>query len=252
MKLIARFAVAATILVACIMIVQPRSLSAQIPDEFTNLKVLPKDISKRELTGIMRSYANALGLRCSGCHESTKPGSDRLDDLDFKSDKKPEKETARKMMRMVASINEQLGKMGFENKVEVGCVTCHHGVKHPETLAQVLQREIDKSGVAVATTRYRELRERYYGSGAYDFSPDALAEVAGDLAEKKDFDGAIELLNLNLEFSPKDADSHATLGRVYMAKGDKEKAISSFEKALAIDPNHRWAKQQLERAKSGQ
>jgi tetratricopeptide (TPR) repeat protein len=253
MRLLVRITVSAAVLVAAITIFELGSSSAQIPDEFKNLKVLPKDISKRELTGIMRGFAGALGVRCAECHESTQPGSTRLEDLDFASDKKEEKEAARKMMRMVGSINEQIGKMGFENPVQVRCVTCHHGVKHPETLAAVLQREMDKNGVEAAIARYRELRDEYYGSGAYDFSPEVLPELGGSLAEsKKDFAGAVKLLQLNLEFSPKHADTHATLGRVYLAKGDRAAAIASFEKTLEIEPNHRWAKQQLERAKSGQ
>src|SRR5258708_32455280 len=38
--------------------------AAQFPDKFTNLKVLPKDISKHEMESTMRSFAFALGVRC--------------------------------------------------------------------------------------------------------------------------------------------------------------------------------------------
>jgi hypothetical protein len=40
-------------------------LVAQVPDEFTNLTVFPKDIGKRELIGAMRSFSGALGARCN-------------------------------------------------------------------------------------------------------------------------------------------------------------------------------------------
>ena len=39
--------------------------AAQIPDEFTNLKLLPKDIEKRQLIGTMRDWAGGLGVRCN-------------------------------------------------------------------------------------------------------------------------------------------------------------------------------------------
>jgi hypothetical protein len=42
--------------------------AAQFPDKFTNLKVLPKDISKRELESTMRGFAFALSVRCDHCH----------------------------------------------------------------------------------------------------------------------------------------------------------------------------------------
>ena len=41
---------------------------AQIPDKFTNLKVLPKDIAKRDLVETMRSFSMALGVTCQHCH----------------------------------------------------------------------------------------------------------------------------------------------------------------------------------------
>jgi tetratricopeptide (TPR) repeat protein len=156
-------------------------------------------------------------------------------------------------MKMVGTINEQIGQMGFKDAAQVRCVTCHHGVKRPETLAARLTRSVEKDGVDGAIANYRKLRERYYGSAAYDFSAGSLTDVAGSLAEsKKDYDGAIQLLQLNLEFTPNDAETHLLLGRAQLAKGDKAAAIKSFEKTLELDPENRWAKQQLERAKSGQ
>lgn len=252
MRVLVRTAVVATVVAAVFTFFGLGSSSAQIPDEFKNLEVLPRDISKRELTAIMRSFSHALGVRCAECHVSTKEGSERLDDLDFASDEKPEKKTAREMMRMVGTINERIGDMGLKNPVQVRCVTCHHGVKHPETLSAVMMRAMDKGGVDAGIERYRKLREEYYGRAAYDFSNEALVEIAAGIADsKKDFDGAIRLLQLNLEFYPKHADSYVTMGRVQLAKGDRTAAIASYEKAIEIDPNHRWAKQQLERAKSG-
>ena len=248
----ARILVVAVLLIAVATSLRVESSSAQPPEEPKNLKVLPKNMSRREVTGIMRSFSHALGVRCVECHVSTKPGSDRSEDLDFASDQKPEKEEARKMMKMVASINEQIGQMGFKDAAQVRCVTCHRGVKRPETLAAAIKRSVEKSGVDGAIADYRRLRDRYYGTGAYDFSPESLTEAAGGLADsKKDFDGAIKLLRLNLEFSPKHADTYAALGRVQMAKGDRQGAIESLEKALALDPENRWAKMHLERAKSG-
>ena len=40
-------------------------VTAQVPDEFTNLKIFPKEIGKRELVSAMRQFAGALGVRCN-------------------------------------------------------------------------------------------------------------------------------------------------------------------------------------------
>lgn len=38
------------------------------PDAFTNLQVLPKDITQSELIDLMAGFTRALGVRCTHCH----------------------------------------------------------------------------------------------------------------------------------------------------------------------------------------
>ena len=107
--------------------------SAQIPDEYTNLQVLPKEIKKGELVGIMRGVAGALGVRCNHCHV----GPDNLQGMDFATDEKPTKKTARLMMRMVHDINKKYLEGRETDRpavVEVKCATCHHGVDVPRAI----------------------------------------------------------------------------------------------------------------------
>jgi Flp pilus assembly protein TadD len=250
---VARLIVFAAVALATTLFLHTGSPLAQAPEAPKNLKVLPKDMSRRQVIEIMRSFSSSLGVKCIECHVSTKPGSEHPDDMDFASDQKADKETARKMMRMVNSINEQIGQMGLKDPVQVRCVTCHHGVKVPQTLAAVLTKTANEKGADATVESYRKLRERYHGTGAYNFSPAALNEVAGQLAQsKKDFDGAIKLLNLNLEFAPKDSETWTLLGQAQFQKGDKAAATASLEKALQLDPENRHAKQVLERVKGGQ
>ena len=250
MKGLARIFVIATVLFAATALVhlgQPWAQSAD-DEKPENLKVLPKNMSHREVVEIMRGFTGALGVGCDGCH-SQKPNSD---EMDFAADKKPEKEAARKMMKMTASINEQIGQMAFKDSLQVRCITCHHGLKHPQTLNAVLSKSASEKGVDATIMDYRALRQRYYGTAAYDFSPATINDVAGRLAEsKKDYEGATQLLNVNLEFSPNDPYTYVALGRVQQGKGDKPAAIASFQKALELDPNNRWAKRLLEQAQSG-
>ena len=101
-----------------------------------NLKVLPKDISHDDLDKVMDGFRDALGVRCDYCHAKSKDPNERRPD--FASDDKPEKNIARKMMRMTAKINKQnfSGDMNMNEKGETGpritCGICHHGQPHPE------------------------------------------------------------------------------------------------------------------------
>jgi hypothetical protein len=109
---------------------------AQIPDKFTNLKVLPKDISKQELQSTMRGFAFALSVRCEHCHVEKKAPDKGLD---FAADDKDAKKTARVMLQMVAAVNhDYISKVPKTAPIQVQCVTCHHGLTQPQPLNAVL------------------------------------------------------------------------------------------------------------------
>ncbi len=250
MKTFARILALAVVSSAALTLLFRGAPLAQAPEAPKNLKVLPRTMTREQVVDVMRSISQALGVRCDQCHAQARNAAPGRPELDFASDEKPEKETARKMLRMVGSINEQIGQMGFKDTLEVRCVTCHHGVKRPETLAALLTRTVGEQGVDSALVRYRALRDRYYGTGAYDFSPHSLNEAAGTLAGvQKDYDAALRFLRLNLENAPQDAETYLTLGRVQLAKGDRDAAIVSLQKAVELDPEDRQAKAELERAK---
>lgn len=102
-------------------------------EEFTNLQVLPKDISSKILKQIMvDEFQDGLGVGCSYCH-STEKGSLHLD---YASDEKPEKEIARAMMRMTMDINKKYFEVEHpligDSLMTISCSNCHHGTPHPE------------------------------------------------------------------------------------------------------------------------
>src|SRR2546423_4684418 len=66
-----------------------------------NLKVLPDDISRDDLTRTMRIWSRSLGVECDHCHVQPPPAEPGgFSRIDFVSDAKPEKEIARVMLRM--------------------------------------------------------------------------------------------------------------------------------------------------------
>ncbi len=228
------------------------SAHAQIPDTFTNLKVLPKDIPKPELIKVMRGFSVGLGVRCVHCHTAKDPND--FSTINFASDQKPAKETARKMMRMSKDINEKLDKeLGPDHAdhLKVSCYTCHHGLERPETLADALVPVVKKDGPDAAVARYRDLRKDYYGQASYDFSEWSLVGIAEELGhDPAQAGGARALLNLNLEFYPESAATYARMAETYIAEGDTTTAMTHFDKALALAPEDDHLKRRLEQIKA--
>jgi hypothetical protein len=102
---------------------QPR-----VEPKLVNIKVLPKQMTYREVDHMMDQWAASLGVKCSFCHvrnEATRKS-------DYPNDSKPEKLMARKMYLMTTRINKKYFKavkdsLGM-NFSSVNCYTCHRGV----------------------------------------------------------------------------------------------------------------------------
>ena len=225
--------------------------AAQIPDEFENLQVLPKDIEKRQLVEVMKSFCGALAVRCVYCHVGEEGAP--LSEVDFVSDDNHHKDATRVMMRMVDAINgTHLPELGEGHpELEVRCVTCHHGQTKPRSLEQVLAKAVADDGVDGALAKYKELRERHYGGFTFDFSAGTLANLATQLARQDQNEAAIAFLELNAEHYPDAAISYFYLGDLYARTGAKDKAIENLEKALELNPRNPMAKRKLEELKGG-
>jgi hypothetical protein len=104
----------------------------------TNLKVLPSTWSGQQVRNLMQTFNESLGVQCSYCHSPdpnaapAAPGG-RGPALNYALDLKEEKEIARKMIQMNASINETLKAVGDPAMVEkASCYTCHQGNAVPK------------------------------------------------------------------------------------------------------------------------
>ena len=116
------------------------AFSAPPEKKFKNLKVLPKNIGEKELDSIMHTYTRGLGVKCDFCHS---PGADKK--LDHASDAKPEKNIARKMMRMTNKINKKYFDYAKDDQGKsiqsMTCYSCHHGEAHPAKNPPPRQRQ---------------------------------------------------------------------------------------------------------------
>jgi len=235
--------------VACalaVLVLAPAAAGAQrTPSQEAprNLQVLPKDWTRPQVIQVMRNFTAALGVRCSGCH---------VEDDDA-SDAKPMKEQARAMMRMTTSINDThlAGLPGRdEPNVRVTCITCHRGVPRPEPIEAIVRRALDEGGVDAALQRYDDLRERYYGASAYDFTDRPLVAVAEGLTEAN-AQAARRVLEASLEMHPRSASTLFALARIHDTAGERDKAIEYYRRGLEIQPGNAQAQRRLRELTGG-
>jgi photosynthetic reaction center cytochrome c subunit len=83
---------------------------------YKNIQVL-KDIPADQLIPSMQFISASLGVECDFCH---------VEHAFEKDDKRP-KQTARKMMQMMITINQE----NFDSHKEVTCYSCHRGQAKP-------------------------------------------------------------------------------------------------------------------------
>jgi tetratricopeptide (TPR) repeat protein len=219
------------------------------PEPLKNLQYFPKDIPRRALLDTMGTFTRALGVGCEFCHVTgDEPGTTR----DFSSDAKPTKVKARTMLRMVAAINnEYLTKLPtrLQPPIVVSCATCHRGVTEPRQLEQVILTAYDSAGADSAISLYRGLRQHYYGRDSYDFGVAPLGEVGNTLQQRSRTSDALKFYMLNLEFAPTSSQAWSQLAGGQLASGDTATAITSYEKALSLNPRDRQATRALQMLK---
>jgi len=122
------------IIALCVPLTIVAATNYKAPEQtYVNLKVLPKNISSRDLQKIMvDDFEDGLGVSCNFCHSA----DSKTGQLDFASDSKPEKEIARSMMRMTLGINKKYFKIKHpligSDAITVTCNTCHNGVAFPD------------------------------------------------------------------------------------------------------------------------
>ena len=222
-------------------------------DKPVNLKVLPKNISDKELHKIMDSFTYALGVHCNYCHGDSKEESTKR--TDFAADKNPNKQISRVMMKMVDGINNNLLSDARVINSDVGkveCVTCHRGSSNIDKLEDVLFESYHKDGLDTAINTYSNLKQKYYGSFTYDFRDHALLSFASKILEAGKTDDAIKVVTKDIELFPESTSAYAFLGNIYMKNGNNELAIKNFEKALLLDPENRFAKGMLRKLKDSE
>lgn len=218
----------------------------QWPKEPENLKVLDPDISSRQLGRTMGLFVRWLGSDCSYCHDGE--AGQPLVTYDFPSDANPRKDRAREMLRMVRSINEQVAAIDFGGRepMDVNCGTCHSGRPRPVQLSTRIVEVYEAEGLDAAVAHYNDLKERFYGRGAYDFSAGRhLIAVGYRLLSDDKLDDAIAIFRLAVDEHPGSSNAYDSLAEAYLTAGELERAEIYYGKAVELDPGNRHSFEQL-------
>jgi len=110
----------------------------------TNLKVLPSNLSGEQVHEIMEKWEGELGTGCKTCHTASKElGPNGKPQLNFADDSKEEKQTARKMYKMVEDINSNYISKIDSSGAPVTCGTCHRGHLGPEPFVPAPEKDHD-------------------------------------------------------------------------------------------------------------
>lgn len=216
------------------------------PEEGENLTSL----TAQQLRFVMPGFTRALGVRCSYCHvgEEGQP----LGTYDFASDEKLAKRTARTMLGMLGDIGQTLRTIEPSgDRVNMWCHTCHRGRPRPMTLEEELAERFKADGGEAALAYYDELREQFYGRGAYDFGENALNGFGYELLGAGETDLAIMVFQKNVEMFPDASNVYDSLGEAYMERGDTELAIDNYERSLELNPRNTNAVTKLEELRAG-
>ena len=215
------------------------------PDSLVNTKVIPKSTPVLQVIGTMRNFTSDLGVRCQFCHvgEEGQP----LAQFNFVSDEKRTKLVARQMMLLVQEANRRVDTLpGHQpDDPQVTCATCHRGVSKPMPLSAVIIAAATTGGADSAVKAYRALRQRYYGSGAYDFGEGQLNVAAFRLGRANKFDEALAVLRLNEEFYPNSSGMYVFRGNVLLMKADTAGAATAYREAIRRDSTNNEAKGRL-------
>ena len=247
-----------------------------------NLQVLPKDTAPQDVVATMQQFARALGVQCTYCHVQNTPPPLTAEEaaaqaaaappqggrgrgrgqggpqMDYAADDKRQKQTARVMMTLVNGLNAKLAaipavasrRAAGSAPARVQCATCHRGVPNPQLLGDLLNQTMTGKGEAAAVALYRDLRQNYLGTEAYDFREAVLLDLGRQSLATAKPDDALAWLTLNVEFFPRSVDSYIALAQAHERKRDQAAAVKDLEKALALEPDNAAVKRQLARLRS--
>ena len=103
-------------------------------------------------------------------------------------------------------------------------------------ISDLLETAYARGGIEAALERYREIKNDNFRNRYY-YSAGVLNLAGYDLLGGGLIEDALAVLRLNAEEYPEDWNSFDSCGEALMKAGQKQLAIESYERALALDPS---------------
>jgi tetratricopeptide (TPR) repeat protein len=103
-----------------------------------------------------------------------------------------------------------------------------------EYLSDVLIMEWVSGGYDALSRQYRIFKEKY----PRNVNESLLNGLGYVFLGNKLYEGAVQIMKLNVEVYPNSANAYDSLGEAYMNSGDKKRAIENYEKSLKLNPEN--------------
>ena len=127
-----------------------------------------------------------------------------------------------------------------ENIVSIMISGKHNDVLIPAR--ETVYKAYTENGIDFVKENFTELTKNYKNISQ---ASDILNEIGYEFVKTKNIQDAINILKLNTELFPDDANTWDSLGEVYMLAENKELAIENYEKSLKLNPGNLNAAEKL-------
>jgi len=101
--------------------------------------------------------------------------------------------------------------------------------------------------IPAAIIKYHDLKKNNFND--YNFKESQLNSFGYQLLQVGKVDLAIAVLKLNAESYPQSANVYDSMGEAYMIKGNKEEALTNYEKSLKLNPKNKNAEENIKKLK---
>jgi outer membrane lipoprotein-sorting protein len=178
---------------------------------YKNIQVL-KDIPADQLIPSMQFISASLGVECDFCH---------VEHAFEKDDKKP-KQTARKMMEMMITINQE----NFDSHKEVTCYSCHRGQAQPVGIPPVAT-EASMSAMNAPAPEAKAPADEAASKAAVDAILEKYVAAVGGTA-------AIEKVTSRVEKGSADVGGKQFAIDIYAQAPDKRVSVMHFPNGESV------------------
>jgi CubicO group peptidase (beta-lactamase class C family) len=104
------------------------------------------------------------------------------------------------------------------------------------SIADTVYAAIVEHGLAAGLGLYRDLKDHH--ADTYEVRENEMNRYGYRFLQAGKVKEAIEVFKLNVEAFPKSSNVYDSLGEAYLANGDKELAITNYQKSVELDPSN--------------